>query len=112
MFFFALSSFKTGWNEAEKKVAQSKYSEEHGLILLKHGSDNGYTWGEVRNDTDKVYITASIKVKYYDEGGKVIKDGVDLVSNLNPGEIWKFKIYEPKEPGKYDVAQPTGRWKK
>lgn len=111
LFFYAVTSIEAAWSDTKKAAEIMKNSEQTGLSLLSHKSENGYTVGEVRNDSKKTYITASVRVKYYDEKGNVIKDGVDIVSHLNPGETWKFKVFEPKEPGKYTIEEPKGRWK-
>lgn len=46
--------------------------------------------GTAKNVGTKRISHSSIKVKFYDADGNLIGSGTDFVSDLDPGETWKF----------------------
>ena len=51
-----------------------------------------YVTGTAKNIGDKRISHGSIKVKFYDADGNLVGNGLDMVSDLDAGETWKFKI--------------------
>ncbi len=50
-----------------------------------------YVSGTAKNIGDERISHGSVKVKFYDCEGNLVGNGMDLVSDLDAGETWKFR---------------------
>ena len=48
--------------------------------------------GEIKNIAGKKLNYVSIKANFYDRGGALVGNGVDMIQNLGAGETWRFDI--------------------
>ena len=62
----------------------------HSMSIDEHG--HPVVQGTAKNVSSTTLDMAFIEVKWYDASGAVIANGTDHISNLGPGEIWKFEI--------------------
>ena len=68
------------------------------LVILDHElqyEGSGWTFyatvvGTAKNVGTERISHSSVKVKFYDADGNLVGSGTDMVSDLDPGETWKF----------------------
>lgn len=63
--------------------------------------------GTAKNVGTKRISHSSVKVKFYDPEGNLIGSGADYVSDLDPGETWKFSVMcttMNEEVGSYKIG--------
>lgn len=81
-------------------AAPSSSSEPETLEILTHEMQyegGGWTYyatvvGTAKNVGTTRISHSSVKVKFYDPDGNLVGSGLDMVSDLDPGETWKFKV--------------------
>lgn len=54
-------------------------------------ADNLYVVGTVRNRSDRTYSYVMVEVKLYDKYNNVIGSTWDNISDLDAGEVWRFR---------------------
>ncbi len=50
-----------------------------------------YVVGKLRNNTDRTFNYVQVEISLYDDEGNVVGTTFDNVTNLEPGQVWKFK---------------------
>jgi hypothetical protein len=74
---------------------QKAAPEEGQLEILDHNIEYQrymvYVTGTAKNTGSERISHGSIKVKFYDCDGNLVGNGIDMVSDLDAGETWKFK---------------------
>lgn len=63
------------------------------LQLLTCDSDGKYVYGKIRNNTNRQYGYVQVSANFYDKSGELIRSDFTNVNDLEPGKIWKFKIW-------------------
>ena len=64
-------------------------------MVLEEITENYYNlWvkGEAKNTGTKTLSYATIDVKFKDDEGKVLNTSFDSITDLAPGEIWRFEV--------------------
>jgi len=64
-------------------------------MVLEEITENYYDlWvkGEAKNTGTKTLSYATIDVKFKDDEGKVLNTSFDSITDLAPGEIWRFEV--------------------
>jgi hypothetical protein len=76
-------------------IPQKAALEEDQLEILDHDIEYQrymvYVTGTAKNTGSERISHGSIKVKFYDADGNLVGNGMDMVSDLDAGETWKFK---------------------
>jgi len=68
-----------------------------------------YIEGKIRNNTAYTYAYVMVNINLYDEDDNLVGDAVDLVTNLEPGGIWRFRAPVTEENAvKYKIVQIKG----
>lgn len=69
-----------------------------------------YVSGEIRNNTNSKYSYVQITINFYDSNNNLIETSIDNVSNLDSGEVWKFKVYIIDDNAdQYKITEISGR---
>lgn len=82
------------------------------LEVLSVSTENdgyvGYAVGEVRNNTKKTYSYVQVEISLLN-GEALVGSTLDNVTNLEPGQVWKFKApIFTKDATQFKVKEVTG----
>jgi len=116
LFFIAIAISVAGCcGFTDKEFVSSKQSSsgshDRELQILNHNferSKSGFSYvtGTVKNVCDETLSYANLEVKFYDENGVLLATTVDNITDLDPGEFWKFKIrcWDDENVDSYKIA--------
>lgn len=80
---------------------------EHKACKMDYGS-NGVC-GTVVNNSSKKYNYAQVEISLYDKSGSIIGSTMSNISNLEPGQQWKFKaVVMENNVDHYEIKEVTG----
>jgi hypothetical protein len=67
--------------------------------------------GSITNTLDYEIKSMTVEIDFYDKSGAKVDSSVDYVENLEPGKVWKFKIwaYEHQEDS-YKLRISINNW--
>ena len=102
LFFIAIAISVAGCCEfTDKESVSSKQSSsgshDRQIQILNHSferskSDFSYVTGTAKNVCDETLSYANLEVKFYDKNGVLLAITVANITDLDPGEFWKFRI--------------------
>ena len=76
-------------------AAQQQPERKPDLEILEVSSEadqySRYVVGKLRNNTDRTFNYVQVEINLYDGEGNVVGTTFDNVTNLEPGQTWKFK---------------------
>ncbi|WP_336001764.1 FxLYD domain-containing protein [Halorientalis halophila] len=99
----------------DRPPAESLTILEHSVVRTEEGTD----WetlsveGRVRNDSDRQFGYAEIRVRFYNADGDLLDSMIDNVNDLDPGQVWQFSVpflgwgAEAQAVDDYDIAVGT-----
>jgi hypothetical protein len=82
--------------------------KEHRLIVDSHDGQK-YIIGTVANQGRQPYSYVGTWTTLLNESGKVVDVVLDDCRNLQPGKVWRFKIYIPRKVTKYHIRKLNGQ---
>jgi len=62
---------------------------EHAMVMGSYGS---HVKGKVKNTSGKQLAYAQCEITFYNSQGEVLGSSFDNINNLEPNDVWNFKI--------------------
>lgn len=106
--YYQINSSKIDLNQDQQSSnSTNPFSDIKALDIIEHEMKNNYISGIVKNNTGKTLKMLEVSADCYDKDDNKLSVSTTYLSELGPGETWKFRMWTNSDTEKYKNLKAT-----